>query len=59
MGVKKMKDYITILSRVKHSLKFYSKDYVRGYIYGLFDWRVIDEDTHGKLDDYIGRYEKE
>ena len=53
-----MKDYITILSRVKHSLKFYSKDYVRGYIYGLFDWRVINEDTHRKLDDYISRYEK-
>ncbi len=51
-----MKDYNTILSRVKHSLKFYSKDYVKGYIYSLFDWRVIDIRTYERLKDFIDTY---
>lgn len=46
-----------ILSRVNHLLNFYSKDYVKGYIYGLLDWRVINSDTHEKLDDVINANE--
>ena len=48
-----MKDYNTILSRVQHLLKYYSKDYVKGYIYALLDWRVISLETSGRLEDFI------
>ena len=48
-----MKDYNTILSSVKHSYKFYSIDYVKGYIYALFDWRVITLETYKRLKDFI------
>ena len=46
-----------ILSRVNSLLRFYSKDYVKGYIYGLLDWRVINTDTHKRLDDVINTNE--
>lgn len=51
-----MKDYNTILSRVEHSLKFYSKDYVKGYIYGLLDWYVITIETYERLRNLVDNY---
>lgn len=54
-----MKDYNTILSRVQHLLKYYSKDYVKGYIYALLDWRVINLETFVRLEDFIKKEEKE
>jgi len=48
-----MKDYNTILSRVRHLLKYYTKDYVKGYIYALLDWRLISLETSGRLEDFI------
>ena len=48
-----MKDYNTILSRVRHLLKYYTKDYVKGYIYALLDWRVINLETSDRLEDFI------
>ena len=53
-----MKDYNTILSRVQHLLKYYSKDYVEGYIYALLDWRVINTKTFERLEDFIKKEEK-
>ena len=52
-----MKSYDMILSRVNSLLRFYSKDFVKGYIYGLLDWRVINTDTHKRLDDVINTNE--
>lgn len=54
-----MKDYNTILSRVKHLLKHYTEDYVKGYIYALLDWRVINLETFGRLEDFIKKEEEE
>lgn len=54
-----MKDYNTILSPVKRSLKHHSKDYTMGYIYALLDWRVIDLNTFGRLEDFIKKEEEE
>jgi len=54
---RKVKNYNTILSRIRTLLKNYSIDYVKGYIYGLLDWRVINVDTHVKLDEFINKYE--
>ena len=53
-----MKDYNTILSTVKHSLKYHSKDHAMGYIYGLWDWHVINLETYDRLEDFIKKSEE-
>lgn len=53
-----MKDYNMIISRVRSFLKYYSVDYIRGYIYALLDWRVISQETFGELEDFIKKEEK-
>lgn len=54
-----MKDFITIISRVKHLLTCYSKDYVMGYIYGILDWRVIGEVVYEQLVNFIDEYKED
>lgn len=53
-----MKDYNIILSTVKHSLKYHSKDHAMGYIYALWEWRVINLETYDKLEYFIKKSEE-
>jgi len=50
-----MKGYDIILPSIKRGLKNHSKEYVMGYIDSLWDWLVINLETHNNLEDFINK----
>ena len=48
-----MKNYDLVIPSVKRVLKFNSKDIAMGYILGIWECNVIDNDTYKKLKDFI------
>ena len=44
-----MEDYDKVLSSVKLKIKYHDKQYAKGYIYALLDWRIVNQETYDRL----------